>query len=135
MYTAMVDCPEIQGLWEQKAGDRCTRKKGENNITQFLPSPPHKYLETDYLHDHFIWLPRQEDIQEMLKPGDLTRYVPRTFIDTPPDWNKLKAFWEWFEKQPPEYQEILMAFNAVQLWLVFYMYAVHNKRWTDEGWV
>ncbi len=131
-YTAMCDCPEIQGLWEPKEGDRIRHNSGPEGITEQYLS---KELATRIDGFHGLWLPRQEDIQEMLRPEDISRHVPHTFINTHPDWNKLKAIWLWFEIQPPDYQERLMTMKARQFWLAFYMHTIHNKRWTDEGWV
>ena len=67
--------------------------------------------------DKFIWLPRQEDIQEMLKPIGENHY------------GLLDRFDGWIESIAPLYHSI------TELWLGFYMWEVHKKIWTEKGWV
>lgn len=132
-YTKQCDCPEIQGLWEPKVGDCITVKSNRPGIS-FIMLPTHMRPIGMTLKEEYLWLPRQEDIQEMLQPAMISQYWPYTTMGTHPDWNKMKALWLWFEKQSPKDQEMLMSLNVTEFWLAFYM-SFHNKRWTKEGWV
>jgi hypothetical protein len=67
-----------------------------------------------------IWLPRQDQLQEMMPYGDdylsFVMHVahPDELADLDPYHSKFQS-WE-------------------QLWLAYYMAEAHNKRWTGDEW-
>lgn len=114
-YAAMCDCEEIQGLWKPKGGDIV---RGAVAGIRVLNSSELRHAKGPAT----IWLPRQEDIQGMLV---YTGLYP-TFYSMICD---LSAYLR--DILPLESDK---APTAEQAWLLFYMKAVHNKRWTGEGW-
>lgn len=68
-----------------------------------------------------IWLPRQDQLQEMMQPNDMSA---RTL---------LSQFALWSEQQK---HDIPNAFASMeQLWLAFVMKKKYNKVWNGEDWV
>lgn len=138
----MVDCPEIQEKWEPKEGDRFLIKsgyftnraepgngeswydKGEivtagDGVVPYNDYP-HGQTRADgskYSFDNgeYIWLPRQEDIQEMLKVEYFA--LPSIAITM----NENADYWYRFDKWD-------------EFWIAYYMNCVHNKTWDGENW-
>ena len=76
------------------------------------------------LDDPFIWLPRQDQLQEMLV------FPSGTFKDN--FWTALFCLNEWgFESKFIDYIPMSME----QLWLAFVMKGKYNKVWTGEEWI
>lgn len=126
-FIKMADCPEIQ---EQKP-------KGGNEISCYITSLPlHVHISKygDYWEGskHLIWLPRQDQIQEMMRADKedkfsnwLLKLEEFTHIiqpwDIPIDKSGLKTI-GWLE-------------TWEQLWLAFYMWGKHKKIWDGEKWL
>lgn len=70
-YIKQCDCPEIQGQWEPKEGDKYIKKW---TVVPEIPDQPDYVCVPYFLRDNaqtihkpsFVWLPRQEDIINML---------------------------------------------------------------------
>ena len=116
IYVKMCDCPEIQEEWGK------IRKRDNWDCSDFVfDKSGIRYSQTfclggesgfeEFLKD-FIWLPRQDQIQEMVgcKPGNHVSLM-----------NKFMEF---------EYYHSLE-----QKWLAFYMLKKHSKFWGKDGWV
>jgi hypothetical protein len=96
-YVKMCDCPEIQGQH---------------------PWPDHKlptiHINNNLIVTHKIWLPYQDQLQEMVGGswvGQLTELWHGTTTDY---WAQFKS-WE-------------------QAWLAFVMRDKYNKHWTGRAW-
>ena len=124
VYIKQVDCPEVQGLREKiERLDRFV-VKGTEKILIAGPAYPEN-------RDNYLWLPRQEDIQEMLFKA------PEYFTD--PMYARIN-FYPMVSDLVDYLRETLSGILAEEptpddCWLMFYMKMVHNKRWTEEGWV
>ena len=112
-YIKMCDCPEIQGKIKY---DRCS----------FWARPliNGKYsVWCGYHSPRDIWLPRQDQIQEMIKTNILdllNKFYKYVFDDLSWMFNK----------------DHTIKFNSMeQLWLAFYMYEKHGKIWNGEKWL
>lgn len=106
-YIKMCDCPEIQGEWKPIEGDLYFFH-GAKTFSIYSG------MCIDFIATTDIWLPRQDEIQEMIRG----RYG-----------------WIWplhkFEKFDPDLEHID---SMEQLWLAFYMYEKHKKIWDGEKW-
>ena len=116
----MSDCPEIQG------GAHIP-----NHNDGFYYCRSHEclmdYCDGGYLwcqitkcnSDDWVWLPRQDQIQDMLD----NNYHPDNL-------EKILGYFLDFTRQNP------MKFNSYeQLWLAFYMKEKHNLTWSGKEWV
>ena len=103
-YVKMCDCREIQDEWiaPPNEWDFAIQKIGDE-----LSNEKVLVCEMEY----FIWLPRQDQIQEMVGcfPGNHVSSMDK-FV---------KA--EYFH-------------SLEQKWLAFYMHEKHKKTWTGEEW-
>ncbi|KKK75808.1 hypothetical protein LCGC14_2870000 [marine sediment metagenome] len=77
--------------------------------------------------DKFIWLPRQENIQEMLWSDFSEFSLPSA---------EIKLLMEFIYAN----KEYVFSFDGLKdgrtiIWLAFYMKEVHSKKWTEKGWV
>ena len=111
-YIKMCNCEEIQGqvpTWEMTDfyGQRVLRKNGEIMGYEF-PGP---------------WLPRQDQIQEMML--GINKYWERIF---PFMFNERLFFWN--KKHGIQGEKTSME----QLWLAFYMHEKHGKVWDGDKW-
>jgi len=104
VFIKMCDCPEIQD------------KKPEWGEKWY------KELYTYDGHGNIIWLPRQEDLQEMAKGFG---FMGTVFV------NDILIFKlaEFIEENKPVPQ------TMEQLWLAFVMKTLHNKKWDGEKWI
>ena len=132
-YIKQCDCPEVRSLWKPKPGDRIEE---EGILWHIDDIDPKGHLSNQKEFDSYaddlvrgpnacIWLPRQEDIQEMLQEmlsGDC--------------WYETHfRFYEWAGRsQATELSAWNRFGSAEHLWLAFYMHEVHNKQWTERGW-
>ena len=82
------------------------------------------YHVLDNYPDKFVWLPRQEDIQEML-PKRSTWF------------ENLFRLYDWMTKarENPFDSPIQKTDSIIELWIVFYMYKTHSKKWDGEQWI
>ena len=151
-YIKMCDCPEIQGHWKPSEGDNFSfinepkiikdyeiwalEKRELSDIEEW-----NKIIKTmgNHFVDHFIeardcfvWLPRQDQIQEMMGLGlyDLLEQLKK-FIDKS-TWtlNEIGRDGLWGKA------EKCVGFTSLeQLWLAFYMHEEHGKIWNDKKWI
>ncbi len=122
-YIKMCDCPEIQGQWESKEGDKYSSRVIGHEGIYILRRDYAPDMRTKALNGIIVWLPRQEDIQAMFPDG--TCWYEKHF-----------RFYEWAGRTTETTLSAWNRFDSVeQTWLMFYMEAAHNKTWTEKGWV
>ena len=157
-YINQCDCPEIQEQWKPSEGDNFSfinepkiikdyeiwalEKRELSDIEEW-----NEIIKTMGTHfvDHFIeardcfvWLPRQEQIQEMIReyyaqemgskrPHD--KWFPEGDIGLGYVFRKFTVF----TTANPLTLESAKSFE--QLWLTFYIYEKHGKIWDGEKWV
>ena len=124
-YIKMCDCEEIQG---QNTWERCNfyfHPKDGNIIT--LGEECRDYTvaidvvtgERFALDDPVIWLPRQDQLQEMVSD----KYIQFGLLSACCNWRVNE--WEYVEQ-----------FTSMeQLWLGFIMAEKYNKVWSGSEWV
>ena len=131
LYIKMCDCPEIQ---EQCVLRPVLPKEGiildGNYVWVIVKKDIGKKKSIDSrLDNKSIWLPRQDQIQEMMKFDDISHLV----FD-------LKEFSRTFYKSEKRgkdtiYHRASEMFDSMeQLWLAFYMYKKHEKLWNGKEW-
>ena len=115
IYIKMCDCSEIQGegvLPSRKYVNWFHDKKRKHNYES--------YGRAD---DDSLWLPRQDQIQEMMWSKYCFSFISELdFIIQKIKKDKVKAryYWERF-------------LSWEQLWLAFYMQEKHQKTWDGES--
>jgi len=139
-YGKMCDCPEIQKQWKFKIGDWILELGTlfwvfDKTPKDFVSDNLEGYTEEEYINDlrkSCIWLPRQDQVQEML-------------IESINDNQSARLaeihyrYYNWIQKNCciPEIFgcafTIYSSFN--QLWLAYYMYEKYNKIWDGEKWI
>jgi hypothetical protein len=127
-YIKMCNCPEIQDRHEWKDGDyyTCTTyftnrtPRTQVEIGIYCSSCESDYPPPQFPKEH--WLPRQEDIQGMLKDDSLDIMFPHVVLLG----NIYRAVTN-MELSPTETME--------QLFLCYYMKEKHNKVWDGGKWV
>jgi len=103
-YIEQCDCPEIQEQWGY-------RKTIKPNIHDFV----HRE-EAKYTFGREVFLPRQDQIQEML--GDMG-----------------KCYEIFYELVLFDQRNLGQEANSMeQLWLIVYMWEKHKKIWTGKKW-
>ena len=116
IYIKMCDCPEIQGQWESEVGDFYFVKDRlfrPTKIVDVYEGRGHALLPREA---NYGWLPRQDQIQEMLG----------TFI-----WTSVlmeKCF-------NGEYPSELQMDTWEKRWLHLYMQNKHQKIWDGKKWI
>ena len=107
-YIKMCDCPEIQDLWSNEKG----------NFMGDTENEP-------------IWLPRQDQLQEMIYKGECM-FDRRELLD------KFREFCLEFETSVVYQEPIAPGWakhpSYEQLWLVFVMWEKHRMTWTGSEW-
>ena len=140
VYIKMCDCEEIQGAWEPKICDYLGGDwfidKDYNIGKTFLGiirrlNPEDKNDCVDcggsifWAIESNIWLPRQGQLQEMIR-------------DNHTDWHLLVAFQDWVRHTagglPIIPGDKFLLWSIEQLWLAFVMKEKHNKVWDGEKW-
>lgn len=113
-YIKMCDCPEIQGQWMIPPYDHDFCYNTKDRYFTYG-----RNISADTVDD-YIWLPRQDQIQEMMQFKDL---------------NVLMCDLWAFHSENLGY--VLDNFTSMeQLWLAFYMHEKHGKLWSKDGkWV
>ena len=110
----MCDCPEIQ------------RQKFKGNEFSISYKNPDIWIEHEgnFLYArHDIWLPRQDQIQEMMIKDSINIEL-----------NKFYVF--CLEKDYIGSSLPTAEFDSFeQLWLAFYMYEKHGKVWNEDKWI
>ena len=133
-YIKMCDCPEIQGEWTyKKLGDWVVERDGQRFLMVGHKDMGYgSYFEANRVKGAYRWLPRQNQIQEMM------------------DWKDEYTFWKWdtdtfdgevagsYYGQILDDEDLVLGVSRLsmeQVWLVFYMYEKHQRRWDGEKWV
>ncbi|OPY20970.1 MAG: hypothetical protein A4E26_01745 [Methanobacterium sp. PtaU1.Bin097] len=125
---------EIQDLWEPKEGDKIT--SWQEFASKRVPAPMEilrrgKYgslmdFEGNYLRNpsNAVWLPRQEDLQEIARKN-----LSKT------TWGLTVLFYEFF-KEKCAVNKITNRLNANEplntVWLCFVMETCYGKHWDDK---
>ena len=107
-YIKMCDCPEIKNI-QSFLGDE---------VNVFYDSQ--KGIHYGFPTASSIWLPRQDQIQDMLGFGKYPYVELQQFY---------KTMCGGKCSNPPS----LKSFE--QLWLTFFMHKKHNKIWTGKAWL
>ena len=109
-----------KGKW--KDGDIYTHIDGEIGMAH--PSYLDAWAsEPDYLHHPHenIWLPRQDQLQEMVLDNDLSMLIERFYC-----WNRDTGLIFLSDKS---------SISMEQLWLAFVMQEKWGKIWDGENWI
>ena len=126
LFIKQCDCPEIQDKWLQRFSvvDYCFSKKTkEHGIYHFVK----KQWRENPLKD-FTWLPRQDQIQEMMGGNIEDVFLGRMGNG---EFDELDRFVDFFY----ENYSMHSIDSMEKLWLAFYMYEKHSKIWDGEKWV
>jgi len=121
IYIKMSDCPEIQDKAPRKPYTTDLYSVGEIIMTYTLYRPEESQYDA-------IWLPRQDQLQEMAIPKDeedsRNKYI--VLLDDFQDWvlNDCSGL-DWSHKIPVTME---------QLWMAFVMKEKHNKVWDGSKW-
>ena len=113
---------EIQEKWKVEEGDFCTERDFQCRtpvgcIDDGQAVWSNNQDELADWHRDCIWLPRQDQLQEMWKPEGIFMQKCGTLI-----------FWL-------EQQDLLMhKWSGEQLWLAFVMKELYSKQWNGEDW-
>lgn len=113
-YIKMSDCPEIQELWKPDIGGWDYTWDGED------VDKPYWF---HFRKEDYIWLPRQDQLQEMVHN---LRFEQRRFSG---DHGLLQDFAYWAEEESN-----LPCASMEELWLAFVMKEKYNKVWNGEEW-
>ena len=113
---------EIQELWKPKIGDKCFDIDDLNGLGVELVGEEDVFCNSqkDYW-EGYIWLPRQEDLQEILldKRGDGAGDIINDFYSFIVD------------NEPLPYVSNREAISM--FWLVFIMATLYQKKWDSES--
>ena len=116
-YIKMCDCEEIQEQYKhpKDEGEFIRRKDC------FAPKETLRLL----------WLPRQDQIQEMMDDKFTLDGLLGCFNSF---WNPNCELYKPYPKIPKGYGVFHLFKSCEQLWLAFYMHEKHNKVWDGEKW-
>jgi len=128
-YIKMCDCEEIQGQWELEIGDFfCDDEEIQVVWYEGMESREQINRRREYYKNKMQpkWLPRQDQIQDMIGKDLLYKPHEESFVyDTVCDLYHLYG-----EAQFNTDME-----TWEQLWLAFYMHEKHSKIWDGEKWI
>lgn len=109
---------EIQKLWKPKIGDCCADPDHDDVVLASIGS-----LAGTKRWD--IWLPTQEQLQEMVKDADFHiwgSFDNLLFLESAEDYHRRNSY--------------LIKNNSMnELWLAFVMKEKYNKIWNGKDWV
>ena len=148
----MCDCEEIQGQWKPSTGDWCISRNGSYwghrnliivgkqfeierpikcPIPVISPKAPNYNLPDEVNKFSLIWLPRQDQLQEMVPEyshfGLVGAFYDFVFCPQNPDRTKGDEA-KYVKDYPKQFT------SMEQLWLAFVMKEKFNKRWDGEMW-
>ena len=106
--------PEIQEMWKPAWGDFV-------HYDGYTHAAIKVYKEEDFEEEPIIWLPRQDQLQNMIEVLDITELFDKFFEYYTLNWTIRSDSW-WKTS------------SFEQLWLAFVMNKVHNKQWKNETW-
>ena len=123
-YIKMCDCEEIQKQRVKSNGDFEVRfKNGVGTVEVYH----HREITAHYKPENHLWLPRQDQLQEMVKGNKHSHLLAHEF-----------ALWCHGGE---EFGRIILAedphcdWSMEQLWLAFVMKKKYNKVWKDDKWI
>lgn len=132
-YTKMCGCPRIQRKWIPEEGDFYIPfgedyVKGYGSVdtvsgVRAIKEEKRREYLTGTIYERLVWLPCQHQIQEMLDYG-LGALV-----------NDFNEFCEEDLKMYGDSTRFYDYKSMEQLWLAFYMYEKHKRKWNGEKWV
>jgi len=139
-YAKMANCREIQRGYKWKDGD-WLMAIGEPHILNgkvkiYSETNADYYRRYPYLGGFFVWLPRQDQLQEMIKGQ-----IGCSWDSMPDDiFRLLHAFAEEIIESrcllPSRVCSYYKRFTSMeQLWLAFVMKEKYGKIWNGEGWI
>ena len=138
LYIKMSDCPEIQGLAPERHGCEIHGEWFVGLPSGWVLSEDGGYYYGEHMEDtKVVWLPRQDQLQEMVTSQDLAHYEVINPNEPPLIDNLLSAFQQFSNKQPwmGKADTIGNRPSMEQLWLAFVMKQRYNKAWNGEEWV
>ncbi len=137
-YIKMCDCEEIQkhkpdmGIVPPTNEDTFIGKYGCYWVGDY------DWVEQ---HSRYIWLPRQDQLQEMLLPDVLSiMHLAHNFsefvlpYELAETLSKRRDHWTALAEMTKNRQYICQSTSMEQLWLAFVMKEKYNKIWDGEGW-
>ena len=125
-YIKMCDCPEIQEQWEIEIGDDFWDDE-EYQIVWYNGMESKEQIEGRIKvyksESQPKWLPRQDQIQEMMR---------KDYENT---LDMLCDFYGVITVDQPTGFQRMFEVSMEQLWLVFYIYKKHQKKWDGKKWI
>ena len=124
---------ELQKNHKWKPGDTFYFKGYKSAVT-FIPVEKVQVfdIDEDHVNDWWdcIWLPRQDDLQEIVKEKCIARMTSRCIFEG--ENLMLMAFYHWAMFSVAAQ----MAKGSLeQLWLGFVMHEKYNKAWNGKEWI
>ena len=117
-YIKMCDCPEIQKNHNQKIGDRQIDNDSDETNESYIVTALGSLGENVPCYPHEIWLPRQDQLQEMVEDNV---------------YNFVFDFYHFVMKLCRKQKNTSLP-SMEQLWLTFTMKEKFNKTWDGEKW-
>ena len=113
---------KIQKLWNHERGDFFVREKEYYRDTPFVIDFYKKIFNECFEKDEkFIWLPRQDQLQEM---------VTLLFCSVGGECFLLDYFYTFYKSL----KEKIKGMSMEQLWLAFVMKEKYQKTWNGKDW-
>ena len=134
IYIKMCDCPEIQGNWTYGLRDwvlfshvayNQDRDESPIHVVSHIDMEVGSYFKANYPKGAYFWLPRQDQIQEMIPKCTCLHPLEKLQCILA----RLIAF---SEEEDDGYSCKFISME--QLWLAFYMQRKHYKRWNGKKW-
>lgn len=118
-YIKMCDCEEIQDEWQFKDGDFCVDLEIHGQNLYVLS----KDWRPDFSESGFTWLPRQDQIQEVMNWGYVKFY------------EQMYHFVGKLVSHGKYYQALIgSGMTCEKATLAFYMHEKHGKVWDGKNW-
>lgn len=119
---------EIQKLWKPITGDLYVDNRQTKKEAEITPSGIFLRHVIDGQEEWFIWLPRQDQLQEMI--DDPIEFAIDKFYSLQEYGN---AFHDYIDNQTDsKYWKSMQSME--QLWLAFVMKEKYNKVWDGKDW-
>ena len=136
-YIRMCDCPEIQEqrpysgnggneFWWCKLHNKAARYSDElQDVTCFVKGweDCHTFYEWDERDPNLLWLPRQDQLQEMVLADEILDRMGIRFGESKHLF-LTERFLPW---------AVLDTYEKA--WLTFVMHELHNKLWDGQEWI
>ena len=122
-YIKMCDCPEIQG-WKMFKYNDIHSQHSQKDFVSFSHTKPNVW-------ENIVWLPRQDQIQEMLIEKNRIADLKNRF-------NSFISLVGWHNGDGTYTDRVNEKFkfeSFEQLWLAFYVHEKHGKLWDGEKWI